>query len=253
VFTFVINGTRIQSYLIEAVLLSPAVHEELIADYSSKEFLICDDRINASTFSVFQELYHFEEMSIKHADMRSLIGICRHLKNGDIAQILFGLHCKASTDPLKFKLFEMTSSNSAQIARDFYLFSIHDLSLLDVDTLSHILWSNSLRIKNEDWLLQMIIELGSDYSSLLNYLHFEFLSSSSIWQFVETYDYHDLTEAIWSGLTVRLKSLYDENMETKRRKKDPDSKERPEIMTNLRESTRTRPESMTNLRDRLYK
>jgi hypothetical protein len=67
VFTFIINGTRIQSDLIEALLLSPAFHEELIADRSSREFFICNDHINASTFSILQELYHFEEMSIRQA------------------------------------------------------------------------------------------------------------------------------------------------------------------------------------------
>jgi hypothetical protein len=215
-FTFVINGTRIERVLVEAVLLSPAVQEELIADRSSREFFIDDDHVDVSTFSILPELYRFEEMLVREADVRSLIRICRYLKNGNIAQILFGLHCKASTSPLKLKLLEMTSFDPAQIAKDFYLFSVHEISVLDIDTLSHILLSDSLRIENEDWLLQMIIELGSDYSSLLNHLHFEFLSSSGILRFIETYDYHDLTEAIWSGLTLRLKGLCDENMKQRR-------------------------------------
>jgi hypothetical protein len=117
------------------------------------------------------------------------------------------MFCK-SGDIFNFDLSDwsspLLSSILDQIAGNFSSYSKDDISLFDIETLHDILSMDSLKITTEDWLLQMIIDLGSDYSSLLRELHFEFLSSSGLLRFVERYGHCDWTKEIWSHLTIRL-------------------------------------------------
>lgn len=129
------------------------------------------------------------------------------------------MFCK-SGDQFDLELSDWSSSLSSsildQIASTFSSHSKDDIALFDIETLHAILSKDSLKITSNDWLLQMIIDLGSNYSSLLGELHFEFLSSSGLLIFVERYGYCDLTEEIWSHVTIRLRCDIDESMQRQR-------------------------------------
>jgi hypothetical protein len=60
-----------------------------------------------------------------------------------------------------------------------------------------------LQIENEDWLLKLIIGLGSSYFELLGSVRFEYLNSSSIGLFFELVCFEDIDSGIWHQLWLR--------------------------------------------------
>jgi hypothetical protein len=87
--------------------------------------------------------------------------------------------------------------------------SIHELSLLEIDTLRTIISSESLRIENQDWLLWVLIELGDEYSTLFDGIRFEYLSEDGISFSVEHFQYDQMTETLWQGIIRRLENSAD--------------------------------------------
>jgi hypothetical protein len=74
-----------------------------------------------------------------------------------------------------------------------------------------ILRLNSLRIENEDWLFELIFNLGPSYSKLLAEVRFELLSQNSIDFFFEHFCFEDLDSEIWHQIWLRSghKIVYD--------------------------------------------
>jgi hypothetical protein len=50
----VINSLDMASNLIEAIILSPAVHQHLSVDSCPKTFVVCSDEVNSADFAFFQ-------------------------------------------------------------------------------------------------------------------------------------------------------------------------------------------------------
>jgi hypothetical protein len=76
------------------------------------------------------------------------------------------------------------------------------LLLLDFGLLNKILVSDSLLTESGDWLLELITNLGDEYSGFLEQLHFEFLSASGITKFARVYGFQMVTEAIWDSKRI---------------------------------------------------
>jgi hypothetical protein len=68
-----------------------------------------------------------------------------------------------------------------------------------------------LRIIDEDWLLNVLLEVGVDHSLLFGHLRLEYLSSEGITRFCDSVDYSHLTEEIWQSVIHRLKGFKDDN------------------------------------------
>jgi hypothetical protein len=218
----VINGTKIESDLFEAALLSPAVHEKLLIDISTKQFAICDHDIDPTDFLSLQRLVCGENVVFCKTARTSLVLLSRRLGNIDLEKFFFGLwllnsSSSSSTDAISMNIMDLMMTRSTTVsASTFYLHSMEDISLLTVDTLDDILSSDSLRLKSEDVLLKLLLELGSTHSQLLRHVRFEFLSNESISDLATTFSYVDLTESIWEGILVRLKGIYDSSIRSKR-------------------------------------
>jgi hypothetical protein len=88
-----------------------------------------------------------------------------------------------------------------------YSYSIEELALFDVETLCEILSDEQIVVENEDSLFEIIVNLGSDYYCLFDYLRFEYLNVSNISRFIEMIDLSSLSSKMWSSLCVRLKSV----------------------------------------------
>jgi hypothetical protein len=72
--------------------------------------------------------------------------------------------------------------------------------------LCDILSSENLRLESEDWLLNTIISLGSDYVLLLNFVRMEFLSDEGLCAFFDHYGYCDVSENIWASFVRRMRN-----------------------------------------------
>jgi hypothetical protein len=67
------------------------------------------------------------------------------------------------------------------------------------------------------------MSLGSEYSSLLCYVHYEFLSESAFSNFIANLSYIDVTEDIWDGIIQRIVGNEDFELKSRRfSKSQPD-------------------------------
>jgi hypothetical protein len=91
------------------------------------------------------------------------------------------------------------------IASHFFELEQSSISQLKFNDLDSILSDDALRLESEDWLLSLLISLGSDFVSLLGHVRFEHLSPSSIDSFVAAISYSSLDSRLWSSICRRLR------------------------------------------------
>jgi hypothetical protein len=152
-------------------------------------------------------------------------------------------HSHSHSKTLTMNLFD--ASIDSIVPSNFYSYSISDLSLLSVELLTELVSNESLVVENEDWLLDLIFELGRGYYSLLDYVRYEFLSDRGISKFCDNIDYSSVTEQIWFSLIERLRGIVDERLRLRRthfRQKRFDSRiltEFPSILTKFEDEDKT--------------
>jgi hypothetical protein len=101
-------------------------------------------------------------------------------------------------------------------ASEFYSYSTTTILELPIDTLDAMLSSDSLKVIDEDWLLNILLEVGVDYCFLCSHLRLEYLSSEGITRFCDSIDYLHPTEEIWKSVVNRLKGFCDDNFQMHR-------------------------------------
>jgi hypothetical protein len=180
--------------IVEAVFLSPRVFSALKTDSTIRFFDITDPRIDHNHFGDLLDIVHGRPVKVTAASRLSLLRLSSRLGNADLARIFFGLReQEALNEEIQTSVrFDLTAHNR------------EDLFLLDCDALEQLFISEELQIESEDWLLELILELGDDYRRLLNCVKFEFLTTEVLSRFLGQFDYSDVTGEIWSSLARRL-------------------------------------------------
>jgi hypothetical protein len=195
-FVICVNGEESTLSLAEAVFLSPRVFSALKADPTIRYLEITDDQIEPKHIDDVLNIVRGRGMKMTKSSRSSLLRLSCQLGNMDLTQLFFGLRDDETLiEPL----------GHISIGFDLTLHSRDDLFLLDVETLEHLLRSDQLRIESEDWLLYLILELGSEYRRLLDAVKYEFLSPEGLSRFLDNLGYCDLTSDIWTGLVRRLR------------------------------------------------
>jgi hypothetical protein len=69
-----------------------------------------------------------------------------------------------------------------------------------MNDLEKILSDELLRIESEDWLLSLLISLGSDFANLLGFVRFEHASPEWIDVFLSAISYSSLDSRLWSSV-----------------------------------------------------
>jgi hypothetical protein len=207
-FTFMVNGSRVESTVIESVFLSPAVEQLLLNDCETREFIICDENIDLKDFLIVIGFIRFggvSESSQSFSSQKSLFSICEELQNHKLK--LLGL---ISPDIL------IPSSNFDimidDFASKFHEQSKSDLLEMPIDLLNSVLLSPHLKITDEDWLLDLILLGCHDFLPLLCHVHIELLSVGGMKRLCEVIKYSDVTEDIWDGIVRRFTSSDDKKV-----------------------------------------
>jgi hypothetical protein len=214
-FSFIVNGRQFERSIYESVFLSLAVEKLLLNDFGSREFFISDSSIDSNDFSIllnFIRLFTSISASSSKAfsTQKSLLTICRSLKNKELELMVL----TSSEDICQIVQSQSISGVDIDIkccASEFYSYSITTVLELSIDTFDAILSSNSLRIIDEDWLLNVLLEISVDHSFLFNHLRLEYLNSESINRFYDSIDYLHLTDNIWTSVINCLKGLCDDS------------------------------------------
>jgi hypothetical protein len=153
-FTFIVNHKSFSTSVVEAVLLSPAVYEQLQVDACARRFVIDDLEIDSTDFTSIQSILSGVETILQKSHQKSLILLSRQLGNVGLERRFLGLWSNSAVNST------MTASNAfaAHSRVDFH--SISDLSLLSIDALDSLLSSESFMVVSQVVLLRLLVQLG---------------------------------------------------------------------------------------------
>lgn len=219
-FSFIINGEEFKTSHLVADLLSPTICQIHQNDPTMSEFSITTE--NQGHFSFILELATFSQISIPELEIPFLIEIIEKLENNWIKV----------TNPIKnIQITEDTAVNllhrhekmpnffSKEIESDIEFISMHfyqlfetqkeSLKTLTEDTLERIISHPHLKIQSEDDLLHFINELyltSKKFSNFYSYVLFANVGQEAIDEFVNIYDYNDLTREAWNSISNRLQN-----------------------------------------------
>jgi hypothetical protein len=202
-FTFIVNGRKYETNIVEACLLSPKVHYNLEQDNSEEEFYIQDEKIEDNDFSLlFQSIRGFESEFCRRNE-GSLIHLCHFLGN-DRLESLFRCGFEVNENNLFLTCESGFDANVNDHASHFYHYSIEDLRGFGSELLDAILSSESLQLSTETSLLKTILSLGSQFRFLLHHVRVEFLSLIGLETFVEHLCISDIDDSLLSSIKARL-------------------------------------------------
>jgi hypothetical protein len=212
-FSFIVNGREFESTISEAIFLSPAVEELLLNDFGSREFSLANSSILLDFIRLSTSIS--ASSSKVFSSQKSLLTICRSLKNKELELTAL----TSSEDICQIAQSQSVSDVEITIkccASEFYSYSTTTILELSIDTLDSILSSDSLQIIDEDWLFNVLLEVGVDHSFLFHHLRLEYLSSEGINRFCDSIDDLHLTDDIWRSVINRLKGLCDDDFRMRR-------------------------------------
>lgn len=232
-FTFIVNGKRYNTNRAIADLLSPIICKYHYQDETIDEFTINiqedqqkKDSQSEDYFKDFLNLSNFDKSLI---DQNHRERYCQYfLQLGNIHEFLrlqpkflSDLTPKNCIERLKLirslhsdmnEILDLNSDNKIQelfqyIASHFYEISQEEIKTLDIDIIEQIISNRSLKLEEEDSLLQFILEMYENdvkYSKLFEYVVFSNVKEETLKTFVQTFSIDDLNSNIWLSICQRL-------------------------------------------------
>jgi hypothetical protein len=209
-FRFVSGSDSFVCDRMQAAFISPRIATFLSTDLTIDTFSLTHS--DPRSFSILCSLVRGESIFVEKENIIFVENLLEDLGNFELSELVFEFIDEV--DPLnpsncisrvneKMRLGLETSRECDFIASHFSEMKVESIVLLDICVLKNILNLDSLRIANEDWLLQMILELGSSYFELLGSVRFEYLKCSSIDLFFSHICFEDLDCGIWHQLWLR--------------------------------------------------
>jgi hypothetical protein len=191
-FTFIVNDKPFRTSIAEAVLLSPAVCDQLQVDACARRFVIWDPEIVSTDFCSVQRLFSGDaDTVLQKSHQKSLIRLSQQLCNVYLERFFFTMWNRCTFD------CAMTLSSVFATCSLVSLRSVSDLLLLSVDALDDLLSSESFLVDSEDALLRLLAPLR--HSLLLRHIRWEFVSAAAIASLCE-----ESTESLWLAVVDRL-------------------------------------------------
>lgn len=216
-FLFKVNGKTYKASRIVADLLSPIIRQYHYEDESINEFTI-NTNINEGQTDIFNDFLQITNFEIKTLDSVHKKFFSEYfLQLGNIVEyskIISSLTPENVIEILNqltenfqyIKTSEMTNviefaaSNFSEISKD-------KLGSVDICVIEEIVKNEKLRIDDEDWLLEFILDMYAKdamYASLLEYVHFQSVSEHCLERFVNEFDIDHLNRSIWDSICLRL-------------------------------------------------
>jgi hypothetical protein len=191
-FRFVSGSNALACDRFQAGFISPRIANLVLSDPTIDEFSIAG--VDSIGWEVFHKLVCGQSVFVDEGTADLFIVLSENLGNIELSEKL--LNCFDGSKELNVSNSISRLNRKKQIgiviARELEFISCH-ISEFSVDALlgneaevlRDIFESESLRIPNEHWLLELIFALGPKYSMLLCQVRFEYLRPSSIDLFFE--------------------------------------------------------------------
>jgi hypothetical protein len=219
-FTFIVGTRHYRCPSVTAEFLSPCVTQLRTIDATIDELSLGIADPN-DLFSDCVRLARGEPIQPRSAAAADLRQICAFLRNRDLSDFF---DRKSSPIPTICGAFEELSYHQQTFRdclRDLNFIALHffELNLTDdvsVSTLSEILASPSLRIRNEDWLYDYIVsrmESSPEFYALIEFVRCEYLSVPKLQSFIQLISNRELNSSvircIQTLLTLSRQSKYE--------------------------------------------
>jgi hypothetical protein len=220
-FRFVSGSNAFVCDRFQAGFLSPRVTKLILTDPTIEEFSLQDsDSKSKCKIDMIESLLNSESLIVDEKNIEILDCLSDDLENVEMKE--FVLQFVEKSEPLtisncltrlkmKLKSGILVSEEKEFIAIHISDIEVEDLRQIEEELIKDILRLKSLRIENEDWLIELIFNLGPSYSKLLGEVRFEFLTQNSIDFFFENFCIENLDSDIWHQIWLRSrhKIIYD--------------------------------------------
>lgn len=222
-FTFIVNKNRYPIPRIIADILSPKVKRLHFIDESINEFAFTTEgKFKEGHFSDFLKLAYLlpqkidAELKIEYSMYFKKLGnIDEYLRLNQLSIESAIPNLRFIIDQYKNRFNELFVTDDqfrsiiSFISSHFSEISKEEMSELPIEILNEIISRESLKITDEDSLLDFILELyvkDKRYATLLSKVLFCNLNEYSIKKFIKIFSFKDLNLEIWNSICLRLSS-----------------------------------------------
>jgi hypothetical protein len=212
-FAFIVGDQRHECPLFVADFLSPRISRLRFSDATIREFQV-ETKDSGEEFKSFVLLGRGGSFSISDENGPFLRQLSLELQNRELFETVSGVIGGGEMSVIDELIFEsMAGSVTAGVVErcSSSLFELPTASLgeLTVELLSAILSHRSLKLRSENWLYEFVkhqIQIDPQYSRLLEFVRFEYLSSNLISDFTGfiSESCWVLTPSLWAALVPRL-------------------------------------------------
>ena len=202
-----------------AIFMSPVITEKLQENPKMDKFEIqCTD--TNRDFRTVVQLAYGNTVKIDESNREALEFFGNVLGNNEIIEACKQVESTmaAKQKPTVENVCSLIKSrNKLQMKRDdfiefaakhFYEIKTEDLETLELEDLSLILSNNNLVVETEtqlfNFVLHMVQEHGTRFSSLFSHVLFEYIGDEEMSDFVTLFNGNDMNESIWSAVSRRL-------------------------------------------------
>lgn len=217
-FTMIVNGEEFKMSRLMSDLLSPNICKIHINDPTFNQITI--NTQHKGDFQQFLRLINFDEINIADNEIEFIIEIIEKLGTNSIEitetskpteitlENVFSLLKTHEQFPHFFsrQLFdeiEFVSAHFYEICEEHF----EDLRSFSIQTLARIVGNEKLKLHDEDELLNFVNNLyksDSQFCEIYESVIFKNTTSKSMKNFVEIFDFSDLSTSMWSSIASRL-------------------------------------------------
>jgi hypothetical protein len=215
-FTFSVCGFEYKCSKFEASFLSPHIAELLSNDSGLNEYEIDCPGYDDDVFSFpdFLSLARGSALILSGRNSGAMKMIAKSLRNHELYEALCDFQIGA-VELSPTNVFERLSLRSSfdmdchseieYIASHFYEVDRDLLKSMDAEFLKRIVSSDCIRLRDEDFLLDFILDIGMEGIGLLCYVQSEYLSVSGIDRLLNAVSFDSLDTGLWTSLCRRLR------------------------------------------------
>lgn len=233
-FTFIVNNKRYETNRLVADVLSPIINKYHYQDSSFNEFTISikhKENNKQDYFNEFLNLINFDEVELDETRRKLFSQYFLQLGNTDeYVRLQLPHQTELSPNNIVDRLLDINETVeqiSTEITSDDFTFHFLDeidqlvvfasshfteidkekLKELDISTIEEIIKNPSLRLSNEDELLDFILtsyEEDNRYSVLFEYVDFTSVSEKVLEKFVDLFSLEDMNQGTWKSICNRF-------------------------------------------------
>ena len=233
-FTFIVNGKRYETSRFIADLLSPIIREYHYSDETKTEYILktkidVQEQLNGDDyFTDFLKLTSFDTKNLNSNQklyfsnyflqlgnineylLLQLLSVNEEISPNNVISRL-----KFLTDQLTIQSIQLTNSKIKEIlnqlieyiSSNFDSISKEEMKQLDSETIELIISDPSLKLSEEDTLLNFILDLyktDTKNSFFFEYVLFNNVSETSLTKFIKIFNIEDINSRIWSSICRRI-------------------------------------------------